>query len=810
MNRKEFLSLFEQGPVILDGATGSNLQAAGMPAGVCPEQWIMDHPETLLKLQTDYVTAGTTILYTPTFSGNRVKLREYGLQDDLHHINVTLAGLSRQAADTAKDRKVYLAGDLTMTGAMLAPMGEMTLPELIDIYKEQASALLDGGVDLFVVETMTSLAETRAAVIAIREICDLPIMATLTFEADGRTLFGTDPASGIVVLQSLGADAVGINCSTGPMQMIPLIEKMKEYAQVPIIAKPNAGMPELINGKTVYSMDPESFGRYAKELLDAGAMMLGGCCGTTPDHIRNLAEQVKLMGKKDIFISRKHAIASERCIREISIEDDFLVIGERINPTGKKALKQALKEKNYEYIEELAESQTEAGADILDLNVGTPGADEMEAMLACIEKTTSVSHLPLCIDTSRVDVMEAALRAYPGRAMINSISLESAKCQPLFKLASKYGAMCILLPLSDKGLPENNEEKHDNINKLVAKAESYGIPKEDLIVDALVTTVGANPHAALDVIETIRYCREDLGIATTIGLSNISFGLPERKYINAAFAAMTIESGLTMAIANPSGQMFMAICKGAAMLSARPGAGNSYLDRMKDVEGTDPVAEQDPAAKKTLLEEIFGLVVKGKESLVTGAIDQALLVGKSADQILNEALIPAINEVGRLFETGRYFLPQLIAGANAMKAGTDHLTPMLSKKEAGKKGVVIIATVEGDIHDIGKNLVAMMLSNYGYQVYDLGKDVPADKIIEKAAEKKADLIVLSALMTTTMMKMSESVSLRNEKGLKAKIMIGGAVTTSDFAEEIGADGYSGDAAAAVKLADRLLHDEMNH
>ena len=455
MKREELYRLIKEGPIILDGATGSNLQKAGMPVGVCPEQWILENEEALIRLQKSYVDAGTRILYAPTFSGNRIKLAEYGLEANAQEINRKLVALSKKAAGNL----ALVAGDMTMTGEALEPIGPMKLDTLIDIYKEQAKYLYEAGVDLFVVETMMSLAETRAAVIAIKEICDLPVIASMTFQEDGRTLYGTDPVTAVVVLQSVGADVIGVNCSTGPDEMIPIVRQMKEYADIPILAKPNAGLPVLVQGETIYPMSPEEFASYGAAFVDAGAGLLGGCCGTTPEHIRCLAEAVRECEVKTPENLHPMMLASERKSQEIALDGNFLVIGERINPTGKKKLQEELRAGKLQIVEEMAEQQEEMGAHILDINMGTNGIDEKEMMLKAIQKVTMVSSLPLCIDTSYVDVMEAALRAYPGRALVNSISMEKEKIEKLLPLVKKYGAMFILLPLSDKGLPENLEEK---------------------------------------------------------------------------------------------------------------------------------------------------------------------------------------------------------------------------------------------------------------------------------------------------------------------------------------------------------------
>lgn len=800
MTKETLYSLIKDRPLYLDGATGSNLQKAGMPTGVCPELWILKHPEVLISLQEEYVKAGTQILYAPTFSGNRIKLREYGLEDQIKEMNTELVGLSKKAADG----KAYVAGDLTMTGESLAPMGSMQLEELIDIYKEQASILLEAGVDLFVVETMMSLAESRAALIAIKEICDLPVIISMTFNEDGRTLYGTDPATAVVVLQSLGADVIGVNCSTGPAEMAEIVSTMKKYANVPILAKPNAGLPKLIDGETVYDMKAEEFASYGPMLVDAGAAILGGCCGTDPEHIHQLVEATVSLVPKPANSQYKRILASERKVQEIDVDGPFLVIGERINPTGKKKLQASLREGDMDVVIEMAEQQEEMGADILDVNMGMNGIDEKAMMLKAIEEITLTTNLPLCIDSSHVDVIEAALRHYTGRALINSISLEKVKFEKLLPIAKKYGAMFILLPLSDAGLPKNIEEKKNIIQTIVDRALSLGLRKEDIIVDGLVATVGANKKAAIETLETISYCRDVLGLATVGGLSNISFGLPSRAYVNAAFVTMAIQKGLTMAIANPSSEIMMNLAYASDLLLNKQDADLRYINRMNQLSDKVVDTRSQTVAEATQKNDVFHCVLKGNKKSILNEVKREIEKGKAPGFIINEELIPAINEVGSLFEQQIYFLPQLISSAETMKTAIEYLEPMLESDDSSeKKATIIMATVEGDIHDIGKNLVVLMLKNYGYHVIDLGKDVSKERIIQAAIEEKADIIGLSALMTTTMMRMKDVVELVKEKQLNIKVIIGGAVITQSFADEIGADGYSKDAADAVTLVQRL-------
>ena len=807
MTKQAFMDLIRETPIFLDGATGSNLLKRGMLAGVCPEKWILEHREVLIGLQKEFVEAGSNILYAPTFSANRIKLKEYGLEEQIREMNHELVAVSKEAAGG----KALVAGDLTMTGEQLAPMGKMDFEELISIYKEQIGYLVEAGVDLLVVETMMSLQETRAALIAAKETCDLPVMATMTFEADGRSLYGTDAVTAAVVLESLGAAAVGANCSTGPDKMTEIIRAMADVATVPIIAKPNAGLPVLDeNGQTVYDMKETEFAEGMKLLVEAGASIVGGCCGTSPSYIRAEKEAVGKMRIRHREPGTLRYLTSERKTVAFGLNDPFMIIGERINPTGKKKLQAQLREGSMEMVSAFAEEQEACGASILDINMGMSGIDEKAMMLRAVETVTGLTSLPLSIDSSHVDVIEAALRRYPGRALINSISCEKVKFDSLLPIAKKYGAMFILLPLSDAGLPENLQEKIEIIEKVQKRAYELGMRKEDIIVDGLVATVGANKTAAIETLETIRYCKEN-GLATTCGLSNISFGLPERSYVNTAFLTMAVQAGLTMAIANPSQELLVSLAFASDLLLNKAGADIRYINLMEAVKEKReamgetavkptgiPIAgrKAETPGSGSILEKLRADVLKGNINGIAADTKQAVEEGNEPKMLLDDVLLPG---------KGTYFLPQLIASAEAMKASIEYLEPLLMEDNSGKEmPTVVIATVEGDIHDIGKNLVALMLKNYGFHVIDLGKDVPKEKIIEAAVKYKAQVIALSALMTTTMQQMRHVIAYAKEKEVNAKIIVGGAVITQEYADEIGADGYSRDAAEAVKLTQRIL------
>ncbi len=802
MTKQEFRQFIKQGPIILDGAFGTGLMKAGMPVDACTEQWALEHPEVVVRLQREYMEARAQILYAPTFGANRIKLTEYGLENQIEVFNEALVALTRKSVDAflAEDnetgRQILVAGDMTMTGKIPYPVGDVPFETFVEVYEEQARLLAEAGADLLVVETMMSLQECRAAVLAIRHVCDLPIMVSLTYNEDGRTLYGTSPEVAVNVLQSLGVDVIGVNCSTGPEGMVAIVRKMAEYATIPILAKPNAGVPELDGRQTVYRMTPEEFAQSGRKLVEAGAGLVGGCCGTTPSHIRALAEAVSGMAVLQPLQEHKRVLTSERRMVEIELDGNFLVVGERINPTGKKVLQAELREGRLDMVRSFALEQEACGATLLDINVGMSGVDEKTLMQEVLYEVTSTVDCPLVLDSSSVEVMEAALRIYPGRALINSISLETAKCDTMLDLAKKYGAMFILLPLSDAGLPDNAREKESILMKIYAKAKARGISHQDIIVDPLVTTVGANAAAGVECFDTIAYCKNERRLPTMCGLSNISFGLPERITVNTTFLTMAMARGLTMAIANPCQSQLMDAVFAADMLLHHPSADVRYVEKMNRMNAED--AQE--------LSAVFVDVVRGKGEAILSDVQQALAQGIIPEDITNGHLIPAINEVGRLFNENKYFLPQLIRSANTMKQAIDYLEPLFERNEGVHSlPTIVIATVQGDIHEIGKNLVALMLKNYGYPVIDLGKDVPAETIVDTALTENAAVIGLSALMTTTMMRMEDVVQLARKRGCHAKIVIGGACITEEFAIEIGADAYARDAADTVHAVERLLN-----
>lgn len=798
MTRAEFKALCARKMVVLDGATGTELVKQGMPPGVCPEAWILDHSEALTAVQGAYAAAGADIVYVPSFGGNAVKLGEFGLADKTFDINRRLAELSRRA--TGPETLIF--GDLAPTGNFVVPIGEWPFEEAVRIYVEQVRALLAGGVDGFVIETMMDLQEARAALLAIRENggSDLPVMVTMTFESGGRTLTGCLPEAALAALQALGADAFGCNCSTGPGDMAAVIARIKPYAKIPLIAKPNAGLPLLRDGKTVFTMDAAHFAAHAGALHAAGVNLLGGCCGTTPEHIRLAAEAVHPLPPPECRAAIAGVVASSRQIRVLAPETPFTVIGERINPTGKKALQAELRAGSTELALAYALEQTAAGAGMLDVNMGLSGIDESAMMRATLTALGPGVELPLCIDSTNPETVEAALRLYPGRALLNSISLERERIEKVLPVAAKYGAMLILLPLDDHGVPDDCAGRVAIVRQLAEIVRGYGYDRSEVAVDALVMAVSAAPEAADAALQFIRWCRYEFGVNTVCGLSNVSFGLPNRGLINRSFLAMAMAQGLNMAIANPMNEDLMQTIRAGEALTGCDARMTRYLAAESGSEAPG-AAPGRPREAKTPEEEVFQAVCRGDADHVVAHCEAALAAGMEPKALLDDCLVKAIEVVGDKFERKEFFLPQLLSGADALRRAVTFLEPKLraAGAAAAKREKIILATVKGDIHDIGKNIVAVMLANAGFDVIDLGKDVPGETILDRAAAEQCRLVGLSALMTTTMTEMPKVIEMARQRGMKLRFLVGGAVVDEEFARAIGAE-YGRDALATVRLA----------
>ena len=809
--------------MILDGATGTELQKRGMPSGVSPEIWACENREVQKSIHKSYIDAGSDIIYTCTFGANYYKLLQYG-RSDVEKVNEQLASLAKEAARG----RAFVAGDIGPCGHFIEPFGEISFNDAVAAFRRQVKGLLSGGADLFVIETQLDIQEARAALIAVRELTDAFTIVTMTYESGGRTLNGTTPEAALVTLQSLGADAVGCNCSTGPEEMLDLVRRMKKLAKVPLAAKPNAGMPRIEGGKTLFPMGPQEFAGYAKTFAEAGVNFLGGCCGTTPEHISLLsAEAVKyapaMKAAGEEGRARAGMVSSPSEALVFDSDSPLLVIGERINPTGKKKLQKELLEGNLSTVREMAKQQKLDGASLLDINAGMPGIDEKETVLKIIRMLSSSCTLPLVIDSSSPETVEAALRLYPGRALINSISGEKWKMEKLLPAAAKYGAMFILLPVTDNELPETGERRGEIALGVFREAQKFGFERNDIIIDGLVMTVSSGRYAALETLKTVRWATEN-SFFSVIGLSNVSFGLPERGWVNSSFLAMAAANRLTHVIANPSDRQVMLARYSADLLGGKdrdasvflkkgpllaereraggqaPGKGGSPAAAGEAAAGgAAPVSESSAGTE----DAIRGGIISGIREEIAGYVSKAVREGHKPAEILENVMVPAILHVGELYDSRQYFLPQLIASAETMKKGFEILEPLLESGSAKSRGKIIFATVEGDIHDIGKNIVVLMLRNYGFEVLDLGKDVPAVKIIDAAKEFRPDIIALSALMTTTMVKIPEVMELAGKEKIKASFMAGGAVVTREWAESNGAS-YSRDGVEAVKVALRLV------
>lgn len=792
-------------PLFIDGATGTMLQALGMPAGANPARFCLDRPDIVRSMHSAYAEAGADILLTPTFGGNACKLPP---DVDAVFFNKCMA---ENAVAHARElsgrlgRPLFIAGDMGPTGHFVSPLGDLTPDELFDIFRKQVRGLAAGGVDLIFIETQFDLAEARLAVAAARTECDLPVFVSMTFE-DGVSLTGSTPEIFAATMENMGVDAVGVNCGSGPEAMLLVARRLRAACSLPIFAEPNAGLPELVNGETVFRLPPDDFAEKTAAFAAAGITVLGGCCGTTPAHIKALREKVSAASVPVVEREAPGGVAltSRSSLVRIGAQWPVALIGERVNPTGKKALSAEFQAGSVELALKYAGDQIEAGTDLLDVNVGAPGVDEVAFLPALVKRLVAQFTTHLCLDSSNPQALVAALPWHPGSALLNSISGEPGKIELLGPLCRIWGAPFVLLPLQGRHLPVSASERIAVIERLLLRAEELNVPRRLAVVDVLALTAASEPDAPRACLETLRWCAEN-GLPTTMGLSNISFGLPARDLVNAGFLQMAAGAGLSCCIGNPVNPSLREALDTANLLLGRdPQAGRfiaAYSDWKRNGDNGRAASARKEGGDSLTLEEA---VIQGKKSEALRLVEQELDRGADPFALVQERLIPAITEVGARYERKEYFLPQLLRSAETMQAAFARVKPLLEKeKKAQKRPVVVLATVEGDIHDIGKNIVALMLGNHGYEIVDLGKDVKADVIVRKAGELGAGLIGLSALMTTTMPRMEDTVKLVKDKGLKCRVMVGGAVVTQEYADSIGADGYAADAVEAVRLAARL-------
>ena len=776
---------------ILDGAMGTMLQSLGLGIGEKPELFALRNPEAVLSVQMDYVKAGSDVLYSNTFGANRKKLEGTGISvEEAIRTNIRIA---RQAAESA-ERKIKVALDVGPIGELMEPLGILSFDEAYDIFRQMAVCGERSGADLIVYETFTDLQELRAAVLAARENTALTVWTTMSFEENGRTFTGTDLQSMAMTLDALGVDAMGINCSLGPDEILPLMKRLRTYTDKMLIAKPNAGLPDPKTG--AYFITPAEFSEGMSKIADIGVEILGGCCGTTPAFIKALKKTAESSAKETNKQAEKTKISGVCSAAKAVLFDKINVIGERINPTGKKKLRTVLAAHDMDYVKKLAMEQAQAGAAILDINVGVPDCDEAALMKEVVQAVQSVVDLPLMIDSSDPKAIEAGLRYFCGKAIVNSVNAEDAKLESVLSIAGKYGAAVVGLAM-DKALPSTVEERMQHAKKILKKAIEAGIRKEDLIIDALTLTISAQQDQARNTLEAVRRITGELGLHATLGVSNVAFGLPQRNRIAASFLTMALQNGLDLPILNPNDQVMMDALATYKALSGDDRDCQNYIERFSQAEEEKPKTNQN--SEMTLEEAILkGL---GNEARLA---TEKLLETTEPMEVIDKYLIPALDRVGDLYESQKLFLPQLINAANAAGKGFDLLKSRMKKSASQNKGKIIIATVEGDIHDIGKNIVKVVLENYGYQVIDLGKDVPVQTVVKRTIEEDVHLVALSALMTTTVQSMKRTIEALKESGHKCVTMVGGAVLTEEYAKAIGADYYSKDPKQSADIARRVL------
>lgn len=763
-----------------DGSMGTMLQSAGLEAGELPELWNLTNKEKVLEIHNAYAQAGSEFITTNTFGANSLK---FGNFDEIIKAGVALA----------KSTGKRVALDIGPTGKLLKPMGDLDFNDAVDIFAQMINAGKDGA-DVVLIETMSDTYEIKAAVLAAKENCNLPVFVTMIFDEKGRLLTGADIKSAVTMLEGLGIDAIGFNCGLGPKQMLALVEEIRRWTELPIIVQPNAGLPESVNGKTVFNVSPEEFAMYMKKCAELGVSYLGGCCGTTPKHIEEMINACK-----DIPASipeKKNFTLVSSYSETVEIGTKPVVIGERINPTGKKLFKEALRRNDIDYIIKEGVSQKEAGAHILDVNVGLPEIDEPEMMKSAVYNLQSVLSTPLQLDSSDPLALEAGLRIYNGKAMLNSVNGKEENMKEIFPLAKKYGAVVVCLCLDESGIPETAQGRIEIAKKIVKTAEQYGIEKKNLIIDALTMTISTDKNNARETLKAVKYIREEMGICTVLGVSNISFGLPKRDAINTAFFTLALQSGLSAGIINPKSEAMMNAYYSFNALAGLDDNCTEYIESVTDTKTQTASPEIS----------LHTAIVKGLKDEAAQCA-RALLENSEPLDVINGYIIPALDEVGAGFEENRIFLPQLLMSADSAKAAFDVIKErmILSGQEEKSGNKIVIATVHGDIHDIGKNIVKVLLDNYGFDVIDLGKDVPEEEVLRAVEENGVKLVGLSALMTTTVPAMEKTIALLHEK-TDAKIFVGGAVLTPSYAKMINADWYAKDAMESVRIAKEFFNE----
>ena len=786
-----------------DGGTGTILQSRGLKGGELPETWNLIRPEDIIDLHCGYLRAGCNIFNTNTFGANALKFPE-----NLEEIVTAAVELAKEARRRTGREDAYVALDIGPTGKLLEPLGDLPFEKAVELFAQVVRCGSRAGADLVLIETMSDSYEAKAAVLAAKENCDLPVCITVTFDDKGKLLTGGTVDSTVALLEGLHVDALGVNCGMGPEQMIPIVERLTQVCSLPIIVNPNAGLPRTEGGRTVFNVGPEEFAGWMEKIAGMGVHVVGGCCGTTPDHIRMTAERVRDLPFRAPV--RKHRTVVSSFSQCVQIGDMPVIIGERINPTGKKKFKQALRDGDIEYILREGLRQEDSGAHILDVNVGLPEIDEPAMMTQVVQRLQSVLALPLQIDTTDPEALERGMRIYNGKPMVNSVNGKKESIETVFPLVRKYGGVLVALVLDEDGIPSDAEGRIRIARRIYEAADRYGVPREDIVIDGLAMTISSDNRSAVVTLQTLRRVREELHGHTILGVSNISFGLPRRALINSYFLAMALQSGLSAAIMNPGNEEMMEAYRAYCALAGLDPQCMNFIEAYAGTNDRSPSVS--PAASESIKGKAAetGSEMSLKESVLRGMTQSAALAAQKALadtevlDLINLELIPALDQVGKGFEKGTIFLPQLLMSAEAAKAAFDVLKESLKGESQEVKGRIILATVKGDIHDIGKNIVKVMLENYGYEVLDLGKDVPPEVIVDTALREEIRLVGLSALMTTTVVSMEETIRLLHEKKPDTKVVVGGAVMTQEYADAIHADCYAKDAMATVHYAEEVF------
>ena len=795
-----------------DGGMGTFLQERGLKGGELPERWNLTHPDIILELFESYLKAGADIFNTNSFGLNSLKY-----PGEVAEIMKASVEIAKKARINTGREDAYIAIDIGPTGKLLEPMGDLSFDRAVELFAETIKAGAEAGGDLVLIETMSDSYEAKAAVLAAKESTDLPVIVTTIYDEKGKLLTGGTVDSTVAMLEGLGVDAIGMNCGLGPDLMIPMVKRMTEVASVPIVVNPNAGLPRTENGQTVFDVGPEEFAEVMGQIADMGVQVLGGCCGTTPEHIRKTIEVVK---PKQFFpnTEKNLTVVTSFC-QAVTVDKKPIIIGERINPTGKKRFKQALRDNDMDYILSQGLEQEDAGADILDVNVGLPEIDEPKMMHDVVTRLQGVTGLPLQLDTTDITALEQGLRYYNGKAMINSVNGKQEVIESVMPLVKKYGGVLVGLALDEDGIPETADGRIAVAEKIYQAADKYGIPRKDIVIDGLCMTISSDSSSAVTTLETIRRIRDEYNGHSILGVSNISFGLPQRQIINSYFLTMAMQNGLSFAIMNPNNDQMMAAYRAFVALSDLDPQCMNYIEAYANASvsvissGSSASSPQnnsvqgsgkdDNSTNQTTGSKLSNAIERGMVGVAETAMKEEIATRDPLD-VINDELIPALDKVGKGFEKGTVFLPQLLMSADAAKAAFEVVKTAMAGKPRTLKGKVIIATVKGDIHDIGKNIVKVMLENYGYDVIDLGKDVPPEVIVDRAIEDDVKLVGLSALMTTTVVSMEDTIKLLREKKPDTKVVVGGAVMTQEYADAIGADCYAKDAMATVRYADEVF------